>query len=1016
MGWFLLLLMVIVFLSVLLLARQMTAGIEAISQFISSFIKQDFSSLVSMESVVNDNTFLRRDGGLITVIEYAGTTQIMGRSELLQMSDSMSRFFSTQMGGKGHDIQIVYRQDRGNTGTSISNALAKTRATAARIGLDIQDILDSDEEKLKSVVIDETIWIVVTSSLQAIDNSAEILKAEGKRKVELLKELKLPPLGSAQNPVKIIADLLPKHDGFVAEALNLFNSHGKSFARLMECHEVVAAIRREIHPLSTDPDFRPCLPGDRAPASTTNYGSKPWEDIYFPPIWSQICTGEITESYKNGVETIFIDGMHHGTVAMDLPPQTPERFDSLMRRLRHIPFRISFRIYNSGLDLYQLNYNLVQFLSFNPKSDNRAIKNAIESLQDAAKAAAEDESGNTVIDPALGMAITVTTWSEDEKTVMQNMQLIQRAMQSWGGCDALPRAGDASDLFVSSLPGVSHTTPARHTLNKGSDIAKMLPLSRPASLWKEGAVIFTSPDGRMMPFQPGSSLQNAWVYLIFATMGSGKSVLLNTIELGMCLAPGLSRLPLMTVIDVGESVFGMISVLQSSLPSNRKHEAGYFKVQMSAEYTFNVFDTQLGFRIPMGRDRDFLRNFLTMIATPSGEARADRMTSELMGMVVDEAYRERADDKNPSKFQRGVDPVIDESVEKSGIKIDGETTWWEVTDDLFAAGLVIEATRAQRYAVPTLAMIPSVLKSGAITDLFAKKNPAGAALIEVASIMINSAIRDYPVLSGVTKWDIGSTRVVGIDLNDVRGNGESGAKQTALMYAFAQQSAARNYYIDEEMLKYCKEIYREHHRLRVIDVKSEIKAVIYDEFHNTKGIEGIRKIVSIDIREGRKWNIMTILSSQLVEDFDADAIDNMTGTFILSASNESVVQKCRTTFGLSDSAVHALKSEVVRPGTGMVIFNTKNGQNIQVVHNHLSPIKMWAFTTTSEDKLVRKMLYDVMPSSIARRMLAARFPNGGQFKAYIEQQRNKMMTSDDNGNVIEMVAQEMIAEYRSRAR
>lgn len=1007
--------MVTVFLSVLLLAKYMVAGIESIAQFISSFIKQDFSSLVSMESVVNDNTFLRRDGGLITVIEYAGTTQIMGRSELAQISDAMSKFFSTQMSGHGHDIQVVYRQDRGNTGTAISNALAKTRATASRIGLDIQDIIDSDEEKLKSVVIDETIWVIVSSSLQAINGAEEIIKADGQRKVELLKELKLPPLGTAQNPIKIISDLLPKHDGFVAEALNLFNSHGKSFARLMECHEVVAAIRREVQPLSTDPDFRPCLPGDRAPATTTNYGAKPWEDIYFPPIWSQICTGEIEESYKNGMETVFIDGMHHGTVAMDLPPQTPERFDNLMRRLRHIPFRISYRIYNSGLDLYQLNYNLVQFLSFNPKSDNRAIKNAIESLQAASKSGEEDESGNVSLDPALGMAITVTTWSEDEKTVMQNMQLIQRAMQSWGGCDVLPRAGDASDLFVSSLPGVSHTTPARHTLNKGSDIAKMLPLSRPASLWKEGAVIFTSPDGRMMPFQPGSSLQNAWVYLIFATMGSGKSVLLNTIELGMCLAPGLSRLPLMTVIDVGESVFGMISVLQSSLPLNRKHEAGYFKVQMSEEYTFNVFDTQLGFRLPMGRDRDFLRNFLTMIATPSGEKHADRMTSELMGMVVDEAYRERADDKNPSKFQRGVDPVIDETIERFEIKIDSETTWWEVTDDLFAAGLVIEAARAQRYAVPTLGMIPSILKSGAITDLFSKKNPAGAALIEVASIMINSAIRDYPVLSGVTKWDIGSTRVVGIDLNDVRGNGESGAKQTALMYAFAQQSAARNYYIDEEMLKHCKEIYREHHRLRVIDVKSEIKAVIYDEFHNTAGIEGIRKIVSIDIREGRKWNIMTILSSQLVEDFDADAIDNMTGTFILSASNDSVVQKCRKTFGLSDSAVHALKNEVVRPGTGMVIFNTKKGQNIQIVHNHLSPIKMWAFTTTSEDKLVRKMLYDVMPSSVARRMLAERFPNGGQFKGYIEQQRNKMMTSDDNGNVIEMVAQEMIDEYRNRA-
>ncbi len=298
-------------------------------------------------------------------------------------------------------------------------------------------------------------------------------------------------------------------------------------------------------------------------------------------------------------------------------------------------------------------------------------------------------------------------------------------------------------------------------------------------------------------------------------------------------------------------------------------------------------------------------------------------------------------------------------------------------------------------------------------DMFAKNNPQGAALIETASIMINSAIRDYPVLAGVTQWDIGSCRVTGIDLNDVRGNGESGFKQTALMYAFAQQSAARNYYIHEDMLPLCKEAYRAYHKERVEDAKSEVKSIIYDEFHNTKGIEGIRRIVSIDIREGRKWNIMVVLASQLLEDFDSDAVDNMTGTFILSASNEGVVKKCKETFGLSESAVNALKTEVVRPGTGMVIFNTKSGQNIQVFHNHLSPIKMWAFTTTAEDKMLRKFLYDAMPASHARRLLAKRFPKSGQFKSYIEQQRNRMMSSDDNGNVIQMVADEMIADYRN---
>jgi len=1008
MAWFWMFLLVSVFFLILFFSKQFVVGVETIAQWVSSFVKQDFSAFVTLESVVDDVTFLRNDGGMVSVIEYAGATQIMGRTEYLQMSDAVDNFFARQMGGVGHDLQIIYRQDSGSSGVAIRNALAKTRATANRIGLDIEDVLDAEEDTLKKVVVDESIWIIVSTSLAVIENK-ESLQEDAKRKADLAKQMDLPSLGSAQNPLKIVEELLPKHEGFVNEVKHLFNTPGRSFARIMDCHEVVSAIRREIQPLSTSPDFRPCLPGDRAPMTTTMYGARPWEDIYYPPIWSQACNSEITEYYSGGMEKVLVDGMCHGTVAMDLPPQTPERFDLLMKRLRHIPFRISYRIYNSGLERYKLNHTLVQFLSFNPKSENRATKNAIEAIMEKAKGDVDSEK----TDPALGLALTITTWSESEKTCVQNMQLIQRSMQSWGGCDALPKAGDATDLFVSSLPALSHSTPARFTLNNGSDIAKMLPLFRPASLWKDGAVIFTSPDGRMMPFQPGSSLQNAWVYLIFATMGSGKSVLLNTIELGMCLAPGLNRLPLMTVIDIGESVAGMISVVQSSLPEARKHEAGYFKVKMSAEFAFNVLDTQLGFRFPLARDRDFLRNFLTMIATPAGEKTADRMISELMGMVVDEAYKERADDRNPVKFQFGIDQQVDDCVKDASIKIDQETTWWEVVDDLFAAGQTENAIRAQRYAVPTLSTVPSILKSGVVMDMFAKNNPQGAALIETASIMINSAIRDYPVLAGVTQWDIGSCRVTGIDLNDVRGNGESGFKQTALMYAFAQQSAARNYYIHEDMLPLCKEAYRAYHKERVEDAKSEVKSIIYDEFHNTKGIEGIRRIVSIDIREGRKWNIMVVLASQLLEDFDSDAVDNMTGTFILSASNEGVVKKCKETFGLSESAVNALKTEVVRPGTGMVIFNTKSGQNIQVFHNHLSPIKMWAFTTTAEDKMLRKFLYDAMPASHARRLLARRFPKSGQFKSYIEQQRNRMMSSDDNGNVIQMVADEMIADYRN---
>lgn len=993
----------------LLFARQMIAGIETLARWISSFLKQDFSAYVDLESKVSDHTFMRKDGSLVSVIEYHGASQIVGHQEYLDMVERVDRFFSSQMNGVGHDIQVVYQQDPGASNVSVRKALARTRATAKRIGLDLQDVIDNDEALLSGIVVDESVWIVVSTSPAALQNP-EVIKAERQERIQRAIEQDLPALGQAQNPILIIEELIPKHDAFVNEVLNLFNMPGVSSATLMETHEVIARIRRAIQPRSTSDDYRPCLPGDRPPMTACNYGFRPWEDIYYPPIWTQACNVPIDESYHAGVERVFVDGVYHATVAMDLPPQDPEAFGALLGKLRHIPFRISFRIYSSGMDRYKLNQTLVSFLAFHPKSDNRAIKEAMEAIMARARGNA---AAGEAADPALALSIVVTTWHEDERTLMRNVQLVSRSLQGWGGCDVLFGAGDATDLFVSGLPALSSSSPARYMLYNGSDIAKMLPLSRPASAWEDGAILFTSLDGKMLPFQPGSSKQNAWVYLVFATMGSGKSVLLNTIEYGLCLAPGIQKLPMLTIIDIGESVSGLISLLQSALPKERKGEVGYFRVQMSPEYAYNVFDTQLGFDFPHARDRDFLRNFLTIIATPAGQTRAAPMMSELMGMVVDEAYRLKSRKGNPNKYQPGVDLEVDAAIERFYVHIDAETTWWEITDDLFRKGEIGLAIQAQRYAVPTLQDIPTVLRSGVISDVFGRTSE-GRDLIETAFIMVNAALRDYPFLAMPTKWDIGLCRVVGIDLNDVRGYGDSGKKQTALMYAFAQQAAARNYYLHPDILADCPEMYQDYHRERIKEIQSELKGLVYDEFHNTNGIEGIRKIVSVDIREGRKWNIMTVLSSQMVEDFDHDMVDLATGIFILRADNETVLRKCRDVFGLPESAIRALRNDVIRPGVGLAIFSTKSGRNTQVFVNHLNPIKMWAFSSTAEDKMLRRYLYEAMPPAEARRLLAERFPKPGGFKAYVEQRRREMLSADEDADIIRAVADEIIRQWKQR--
>src|SRR3546814_13792554 len=70
-------------------------------------------------------------------------------------------------------------------------------------------------------------------------------------------------------------------------------------------------------------------------------------------------------------------------------------------------------------------------------------------------------------------------------------------------------------------------------------------------------------------------------------MGAGKSVLMNTADLALCMAPARAgaepKLPRIAKLDIGFSASGLISLLRESLPPHRRHEALYKKLRQSEE-------------------------------------------------------------------------------------------------------------------------------------------------------------------------------------------------------------------------------------------------------------------------------------------------------------------------------------------------------------------------------------------------------------------------------------------------
>src|SRR3546814_5495083 len=69
---------------------------------------------------------------------------------------------------------------------------------------------------------------------------------------------------------------------------------------------------------------------------------------------------------------------------------------------------------------------------------------------------------------------------------------------------------------------------------------------------------------------------------------------------------------------------------------------------------------------------------------------------------------------------------------------------------------------------------------------------------------------------------------------------------------------ARDFFLDEDILRFVPENYRSYHRRRILDLREEPKRLVYDEFHRTQS-RIVRQQVLIDIREGRKWGLQIAL-------------------------------------------------------------------------------------------------------------------------------------------------------------
>jgi intracellular multiplication protein IcmB len=986
------------------------------ANFISPFhsaLKGSIESFIRLETADDDHTLVAKDGSLITYFRIDGARQMIGPDEYQALITAASIKLGARFERQGHAMQIFFARDPDRIVADLERRMAPIRTTADHSGLDVSDLIDERVRHLSHYLSYEECYFVLWTRGSALTKTEtdQIKKAAPERAKKWVRAR------DTQSPLAVLEPLRTRHASYVAGAAAALDELGLKSEKL-DTHAALRAVRDNLYPTRANDDWRAVLPGDpipaRAPTSTVDMS-----EVLWMPLSEQLSIGD---GKVINDQIVQVGDLLWAGIDMVLGPMDPTPFPVLLNRLfeAKIPYRISFLVEGGGASSVALKAFAATMMGIT-NSSNKQIKYALEGVQGLARSEA-----------VVKLRVSLATWARRDQMKLLNERVsnLRSAVESWGYCQVSDASGDPMDCVMSSAMGIHCGGTAPSAIAPFFEVVKLLPWQRPSSPFGTGAIMFRTPDGKAWPYQTGTNLTTTWFDLIFAQPGAGKSVLMNALNLGTVLTPGLSKLPFIAIIDIGPSSSGLISLIKEALPIDRAHEAAYYRLQMSNQYAVNPFDTQLGCRYPLVDERSYLIELMTLLCTPPGADKPYDGMQQLASLVIDEMYRWR-DDKSanaePRPYLPRVDADIDEALQKHNIHLPSDPYWWDVVDKFFDVGDTRMANLAQRHAVPVLGDAITASRRPQIQTLL-EETTIGASsesLINAFERMITSAVREFPILSAITQFEIVDARICALDLMDVAPQGDATAdRQTAIMYMLARHTLVRAWWMGLDSLRQIPEKYQSYHEQRLQDIAETPKRLSIDEFHRTSSSPSVRGQVVRDVREGRKRGVQIVLASQLLDDFDKDMVDLATGVWVLgTAVSDKAVDNVRERFGLTETARNVIRHRLTGPkasgAPALLVLGTTEGRYEQHLINTLGPIELWALSTSSEDVAIRTRLYKRLGAGAARRMLAQTFPGGS---ARSEIKRRVLMRAESGeakaaatSVVIEDIVTELVDSYKQQS-
>lgn len=954
------------------------------------------------------------DGSDITLIEIKGARSIISENDYAdRMIDTFAAEMAQVMKAPGHNIVVSFESSY-NAEAEVDGHLERQRHNAELKQLRVAGILDETRNVILRRAVSERLIVALISRPQA-GQQREIM---AQKKANDQARSELPAMRAAMDPYAELPGLEGPHMAFVQSFMSALSRVGIIASVVTPGEDGsrpdIAKIRQGIFFHETPNDWKPHEPGAvKYPPIKTSFDSDV-SDFFAPPLAMQVLSSAPVVSQD--MRRITWGPRSFAVCQVLRYPKNLRPFNHLVERLRaaQMPYRvaISLESLNNGdktsIRIRQVAAQLLGIFDGTTKLLGKNLQLVTDALGSDTEAVVKTNlSAATWIEPG-----------EPEEKLRSRASALLVGLQSWGDCTVTDSPASPVRTLAETVAGMNATTQSwRGTLAPVSDLSLVLPFHRTAPVFETGDSLFTSVEGKLTPHRAFAPELPAWLTLVSAGTGSGKSVLMNRMNFDLAAYRPGSELPFMMVADVGVSSSGCMNLLSALLPEERRREVIYMRPKNTAEYAVNLFDISPGSRHPLDREKVFQKNFL-LTAIPMDH----ELLPQLMTRVIDRVYEIKSDlsvDSNANRWQVNIDPQLNEAAKAAGIKLTDRTRYWTLVDEFMLRGNYEMAIRAQRYAVPRIKDIATVIAEPQIKDDF------GEDMIRNVQRHLEALESSYPMFTNYTSIETGSARIMAIDLQDVltvSSMTDEAARKNTLMFLMTRQVFMSKIAGDKDDIRAMSfpddpEIRQAYERywLQTFQTIAETpKRMVMDEYHLTGTIDTINDVVWHDCRTGRKWNLEVALVSQELADFKG-LTSQATTIMILNSDSQAARKAILEELGGNPAVDKALqryvngpdKSDPSKGANVLAMYKLRNDEKRWVIFNNALGIRLlWALSTKSEDRAVRDELYSRVPLDRALDLLAKRFPEGtaiGRWEEVSRQQRRSAGTS-----IAKLVADEIM--------